>query len=438
MRTAQLSYLVILFLLTGCYREGIQFEGDPPDSYTQVVQIDTITPQISTVMIDSFATGGATIFLLGNINDPHFGKISARPFLQIDRPATQVSIVDKAVYDSLVLIIRLDNYYYGDSTQTVNIDVHELDQDLELGYNDKLYNTSNFAVKSSALGSKQVRIFPNINDSIIIRLSDIKGQELFNKLREQADELASSENFLRYFKGIRISMADASTNVAYGVNGAAGSITMRLHYHTTIPLPEEKSIDFSSLSNSLSFKQILVNRNGTLPGPAVSGKHELHSSLTGNIGYTQPGTGVLMKIIFPGLRNILSSDKPLNLLHAELVIRPVNQSFSKFSLPPSLLLFHTDESNLMGNVLADSTGQSVLSATPVIDHLYGINNHYRFNITNYINELLHATGSAGDGFYVIESTPEQSVTLNRAVFGDIGHPENKVQLVLSIVTVNLD
>ena len=438
MRPIQLFYITLLFLLTSCYREEIQFEGDPPDSYTQVIRIDTVTPQISTVFIDSFATGSSSVFLMGGIDDPHFGKITTRAFLQIDKPAGTITLGEDAVYDSLELMVRLNKYYYGDTTTPVTIDIHELDETIELGYNDRLYNNSNFAVKSSTLGSKQLRIYPNIYDSVVIRLSNAKGEELFSKLKLQDDNLATTENFLNFFKGIRISMPDASNGVVYGLDGSSGGIKMRLHYHTTTPYPKEEFIDFSSLSNALAFRQILVDRNGTLPDPAVSGKHELPSAETNNTGYSQPATGVLMKIIFPGLRNILSTDKPLNLLHAEIIVRPLNQSFDIFSLPPTLQLAQTDESNLVQGLLPDSTGQAPVVGTPMIDHIYGINNYYRFNITNYINDLLHTPGSAGEGFFMIETTPEQASKLNRVVFGDAGHVENKAQLILSIVTVNID
>lgn len=427
-----------LILLTSCYRESIQFEGDPPESYTQVVKIDTITPVISTVMIDSFATGGTSEFLVGSYNDPHFGKISSRAFLQIGSQAAIGDIAETAVYDSLVLIVHFNKYFYGDSTKTITIDVHELDETIELGYNDKLYNTSNFPVKPSTLGSKQLKVYPNITDSVIIRLDNAKGQELFTKIRTHADELSSTENFLNYFKGIRISTSDASGGVIYGLNGAAGSMIMRLHYHNTTPFPQEQYVDFSSLANSLAFRQTTITRNGSLPDPNTSGKHELPSAETNNIGYTQPATGVMMKIIFPGLRNILSTDRPLNLLHAELIIRPMPQSFADYALPSSLQLMQTNESNLVGGQLADTTGQAVLTASPVIDYIYGLNNYYRFNITNYINELLHITAGTGEGFFVVPSIPEQAIQLNRAIFGDVSQAKSKAQLNISIVTVNLD
>lgn len=434
----QLFYVCVLFLLPACYRESIQFEGDPPDSYTRVVKIDTITPLISTVMIDSFATGGTGSFLMGKYKDPHFGAINTSAFLQIGMPGAIGDIADNAVFDSLVLIVRFNKYYYGDTAKTITVNVHELDESIVPGYNDKLYNTSNFSVKPTVLGSKQLRVYPNITDSVIIRLEHAKGQEIFSKIKARADELNSQDNFLNYFKGIRISTSDDSDGVVYGLDGAAGSMIMRLHYHLTTPFPEDKYVDFSSLSNALAFRQTLVTRNGSLPDPAVAGKHELLSTETNYTGYTQPGTGVLMKMTFPGLRNILNTDKPINLLHAELIIRPLPQSFGNYELPRALLLMQTDESNFIGSPLADSTGQEALTATPVIDQIYGLNNYYRFNITNLINQLLLTPGSAGDGFFVMEASPEQAIQLNRAVFGDAMTAKNKAQLTLSIVTVNLD
>jgi hypothetical protein len=434
----QLFLVCVVFMISSCYRDPIQFEGDPPDSYTRVVKIDTITPFISTVIVDSFATGNTNSFLVGRYNDPHFGEITSRAFLQIGMPGTTEDIADNAVFDSLVLIIRLDKYYYGDTTKAITLEVHELDESIELGYNDQLYNTSNFSIKPSPLGSKQVRIYPHLTDSVIIRLDQAKGQEIFSKIRSKADELNSQDNFLLYFKGIRVSTTHDSEGVVYGLKGEGGSMVMRLHYHLTAPFPKEEYVDFTSLANDRAFRQTLVNRNGSLPDPAMAGKHELSSAETNHIGYTQPTTGVLMKIIFPGLQNILNTDKPVNLLRAEILLRPLSQSFDIYSLPPSLMLMQTDESNIVGSPLADSTGFSILTATPVLDHIYGTNNYYRFNITNFIRHLLQTPASAGVGFFVTQSTPEQSTQLNRAVFGDAAIGKNASQLSISIVTVNLE
>ena len=55
-------------------------------------------------------------------------------------------------------------------------------------------------VKSTPLGEAVLlRLSPNSGDSIAIRLGDSKGQELFGKLRQQATELSTADNFHNYF-----------------------------------------------------------------------------------------------------------------------------------------------------------------------------------------------------------------------------------------------
>lgn len=432
---ATVLLMAALLQFTACYRETIQFAGDPPPGYTTIVRIDTITPQVSTVITDSFTTGSASSFLMGSIADPHLGTITARAFMQMGLPGTEIDIPEHAVFDSLTLLVPLNHYYYGDTQAVITAAVHELDETIALGYNDHLYNTSNFQVKTTALGSRQLRIRPLTDTVFSVRLSDAKGMELFNKLKRKDNDVLSSDDFLLYCKGIRLSATVAGAGTVYGIGVSGDTIRMRLHYHTTIPYPEEKHLDFPRLENALSFRQILVTRNGTLPDPVTAGRNEFPSASTGHMAFTQAGTGVLMKVLFPSLRNILSTDMPVNLLQAELIVRPVEQSFVTLALPPALRLSQTDESNFIGSFLADSSGVSILAASPVIDPLYGLNNHYRFNITNYINQLLQTPGSGGTGFFLVENHPSSTTRLHRGVFGDASLTGNNIQLVLHVLTV---
>lgn len=420
---------------TSCYRETIQLTGDPPPGYTTIVRIDTITPQVSTVVTDSFVTGSASSFLIGELADPHLGTITASAFMQMSLPGTEIDIPENAVYDSFTLLVPLNRYFYGDTTALFTAAVHELEETISLRYDDQLYNTSNFPVKAGALGSRSLQVRPLTDTMLTIRLSDAKGAELFNKLKQKDEAVISSENFLLYFKGIRLAATAAGTGAVYGTGAPDDTIKMCLHYHTTIPYPEEKTIDFPRLVNALSFRQILAARNGTLPDPATAGRNEFPGASTGHMAFTQAGTGVLMKIIFPSLRNILSTDIPVNLLQAELIVRPVDQSFAALTLPPALRLAQTDESNFIGSFLPDSSGVSYLTATPVTDPLYGLNNHYRFNVTHYINQLLLTPGSGGTGFFLLEDRPQSASGLHRGVFGDASLAGNNIQLVLHVLTV---
>ncbi len=107
----------------------------------------------------------------------------------------------------------------------------------------------------------------------------------------------------------------------------------------------------------------------------------------------QQGNGLYLKTIFPSLRTILGNTNIVKLLKAELIIRPAYLSFdnNKYLLPSRIYLTQTDESNIAGNTVLDSTGAQQY-ANPVIDNVYGENNYYRFNITPYINQMLTTAG----------------------------------------------
>src|SRR3954466_6434868 len=107
--------IISLFINSACTRNEIEFGTVPENNYSHLVYIDSVGIQQSTVITDSFETGGATSLLLGRYRDPFLGVISARSFFQMDKPSTFQNIETGAIYDSLVLIIKPNDYYYGDT-----------------------------------------------------------------------------------------------------------------------------------------------------------------------------------------------------------------------------------------------------------------------------------------------------------------------------------
>jgi hypothetical protein len=421
---------LILLSLASCYRKDIQFEGDVPDTYTRLVRIDTVQPMLSTVLVDSFATSGIYPFLLGRYVDPYLGTVAAKHFFQVGLP-TSSDIPEEAKYDSITLTIKLNKYYYGDTTAVQTVQVRELDETLAYSYNNKLYNSSHVRVKADVLGSRSLVIRPASTDSIVIRLSDVKGQELFSKFKQKDNDVSTADNFLNYLKGLMIAVGDGDKA---GVFGVADSMRVRLHYHTIFPYPAEAHMDLYRYSGGISYTQLLTDRTGTVLD-AASGVTEFPSGQTNHVAFTQSGAGVLLKMVFPGLRSILQEDNLVTLLHAKLVIRPVDQTYKLYNLPPSLYLAQTDATNTIGSPLADSTGSAVLYAAPSIDHIYGVNTYYEFNITPYINLLMQTPGSETSGFYLLQDMPGTLADVNRAVIGSTLHSTNKIQLVLQVLTI---
>ncbi|HLG40225.1 MAG TPA: DUF4270 family protein, partial [Chitinophagaceae bacterium] len=299
-----------------CTRNTIEFGDDPENNYTNIVFIDTVGVTLSTVIADSFETSGATSFLAGKYKDPYLGVVVAKSFFQMTIPSSVPDIPSSAQYDSVNLIFRPNGYYYGDTARQQTFYVNELSQSIAFSYNNKLYNTSNVPVKPTPLGTKSLTIKPNGDDSIIIRLNDAKGLELFSKLKQQSTDVTEANEFLNYFKGISITTGNNDTAAIYGLDGNSGSIILRIHYHTTIPYSESKYTDFTSVVNNYAFNQVLANRSGTGIVSGGNGLTEISASQTNNLSFMQPGTGVYLKMIFPSLKTILGSNKIVKLLKA--------------------------------------------------------------------------------------------------------------------------
>jgi hypothetical protein len=406
-----------------CSRTDIHFGNVPDNNYSNLAYIDTVEPKLSTVLLDSFVTNNGTSFLVGRYKDPYLGIISTKPFFQMTIPSQAVNIASTSQYDSACLIVHLNKYYYGDTSRTQTIHVDELAQAIDYTYNNNLYNTSDFPVKPISLGTKTLRLRPSVDDSISIRLSDAKGMELFQKLQTHAEEITSDDSFQNYFKGIRLSVNEADTTSVYGLNAA--TINLRIYYHTTVPLPVTNSTDFPVKTTSFSFNQILTDRTATLLSLPLT--KEYPSELTNGISFTQYGAGVLLKITFPSIKGILTTDKIVKLQKAILVIRPVGQTYDKLKLPGSLYLAQTDATNTIGADVGNAT-------PPVEDDIYGLNTYYKIDVTSFINGLLTTSGTDDRGVFAIESSGTRGI--NRAVIGNGKQATFKTQLQLTIFTVN--
>ncbi len=421
-----------------CTRNEIQFGDNPESNYTDVVFTDSVSVSLSTIISDSFATNSATSLLLGRYNDPHFGTISAKSFFQMAVPSTIPAIPESARYDSLTFIFYPADYYYGDTSLQQTIYVNELAEAITYSYGSNLFNTSSVPVKASPLGTKTISIRPLSDDSVVIRLSDVRGAELFSKLKAQSTDVTNGDDFLNYFHGISLATGNNDLGAIYGINGAAGSMILRVHYHTTIPQPENHFIDFTSLANGYAFNQVLSDRSGTALISTSTGITELPASQTNDLSFLQPGTGIYLKMTFPSLKTILASDKVIKLIKAELFIRPPGNSFdkNKYKLPSQLYLLQTDASNTTGDAILDSTGSGVQYAIPVTDDVYGENNYYRFNVTPYINNMMTTSGGHDDGFFLMHNVSESSMNVNRLVVNNALHGNQSSQLFLHMIVIN--
>jgi hypothetical protein len=424
-----LSIVTLSFSWQSCYRNDIGFGNLPDNNYTNVVFTDTVAPILSTVVLDSFPTNNTTSFLLGKYKDPYLGIISARPFFQMTIPSSTVTVPATAQYDSACFIIHPNKYYYGDTSRPQTIFINELNEFINYTYNTSLYNTSNFSVKPTPLASRTLIIRPTADDSILIRIDDAKGRELFDKLVQQSEDIINDANFQNYFKGVSISVGNSDTTAVYGLNGLPADLVMRIFYHATTPYLQNQFVDFPLTSSTHSFNQIITDRTGTPLYSATPGLKEYFSDQTNHSAFTQYGAGVLLKIIFPSLKGIVTTDKIVELQKAELLVRPVPSTydFNKFKLPDHLSLYQTDGTNTLGAL-------SVNNIPLVTDEIYGVGTYYRFDVTSYINTLLTTSGNTDKGFFLVENSGSPNVT--RGIMGDHQQALYNTQLLITAIIIN--
>ncbi|HMH31734.1 MAG TPA: DUF4270 family protein, partial [Puia sp.] len=423
--TILLSSAITLFLLGACVKPTINFGTTfVNNNNTNIVVIDSFTTQMSTVYVDSFPTAGTGTILVGRYKDNAFGLITSRTFYQMAPPVNIPTISNQAVYDSLVLITRLNRYFYGDTTVTQTYHVSQLNNTIQLpGIQTTFYSKNSVPFNNSPLGSATLRIYPHAgytsqlaNDSVKFRLPDANGQELFNLLQTKSPTVTNTNSFLAYFRGLTIYPDDNSTGAVYGFKD---TVIMRVFFHEPGVIIVNSFTDFTLYNKAYQWNNIVADRTGTplqqlastpqtTPGIPV----EISSDSTGHAAYVQSATSMQVKIKFPWIWKLQQLPDFVSVLKADLIVTPVSGSYDPLlALPPRLEIFQTDDRNLL---LAPITLTGAQYGNLIVDYVYGINTNYTYDLTNYIKTQLvaGADNNLKNGVMLVQPQPDYNTTLN--------------------------
>jgi len=428
-----LIILFTLFFTTGCEKTAIQYGQQYIDNgITNIILVDSISPSVSTIYKDSVPTSQTGTLLVGSYNDLYFGKTTTQSYLQLAPPKLE-DLLSNAQYDSLVLLMKCTGGFYGDTTLPINIAVNQLSQEIKFAENQTSFFNINSWPVSGSLGNRSFVLRPLTGDSANVRLSDAKGLELYNMILNKANILKDNAAFTDYFKGLQI--AAISNNNIFNFKD---SVVMRLYYHQTDITRDAKYFDFTFFNKPLQFNNITANRSGTPLTALNTVNNELSSVTSGNIGYMQSATGIYLKIGFPSIRKLLERSDYIKIIKAELVIKPILNSYSGY-LPPPPVLFgaQTDGANEPGSsITAVSNGSATTqSGNLFIDDVYGTSTNYSYDVTTYLqNEILNSAINK-DGLLMIPGTDKRYSALNRLVIGDALNAKNKIQLNVYYISV---
>jgi hypothetical protein len=402
----------------------------------KVISIDTVTVDVSIIKLDSLVTSSESRILVGNYDDPLFGKVKADSYFQVSTTEfnlySQNSDTDATgyVFDSIAMILKYDDYYYADTTKVQTLSIHRILKKIKPNVNDaSFYNNSSLNYDDESLGALTYRPKPIGKDSINIKLNNDFGLELFNKFK--SNEITSYEEFTDYLKGFMITSGSNSSTSVIGFNLLS---EVRLYYSKGTAATGESYIkDFTILDVSKQFNAISSDRTGTLIQDLPLSKMKLSSVYTGNKGFIQSGTGIVCRVDFPNIKQLKYLSDKGAIVDAKLIMKPVKNSYSKmFPLPEKLSVYVVDKLNRIKTTLADSNSENLVAvlnnSNDEFDEIVG----YELSLGAFLQKEMLKESDSKSG--LLFTLPILSKVVDRVVLGDQSNKESKMKLQIYYIT----
>ncbi len=420
---------VIIFLmmtggLVGLYCCSKTTEIGAPligESGFEVLPVDTLSLAVYTEALDSLVTSESEQLLLGCHRDERLGAIRAVPYFQLGPEESYELDEQFTTYDSITLHLDLNGYSYYDTLRPLTFRVHALAEDLEPEDEEVLYNTAAFDYHSTPLGTYTFRPRPRQQDGIEVRLHDEFGRRLFSLAQEGAEELSGSFSFLNYFEGL-VLVPDTVGNAA--MLGLSRTAELRVYYRNSANLPVQEEALVFTTGNLTAYSRIQADRRGT----SLAGLEEtIRSTRTSNEAYVQAGTGLVLRVEIPYLRNLLEEYGELVVSSALLKMYPVEYDYqANTPLPGDLIATPVDGDNVV-------IGPELLSRLAE-DREFKRDTYYEFNVTDFVIRQIN-TAEFNDNALLI-SLPEArfNIGADRLYIGDGAH-ERAMELTVFMPTL---
>ena len=332
----------------------------PESDHLTVYFTDTLDIECHAEIIDSMATKGMTVWLLGSMMDPVMGRTDAGIFTQLHLSAPNQRFGDQPVVDSVVL--QLAYYgYYGDTTTLQTVHVYELADSLSASQN--YYQCSEVASQPADLANGY-QFFPRPNTAGMIIGTDTLSQAViripldnsFGTRLMEADTsfYNSAEAFKQYLYGLKICCEPVSGGgaISYLYPTSNDVTVLQLYYHESSSTENNvRRYNYYITSSDTYFNQF--NHDYSLGSPAFVEQVLEHDTTLGQETlYLQSTGGIRCKIRFPHLTQWGDTLEHAHLLinEAKLILpsAPDNGDSSYYAAPTSCALLNIYEDGTTG------------------------------------------------------------------------------------------
>ena len=410
-----LTLLISLFLFASCENTStIGLEIDPSIAIDGGL-VDTITIKSRTILEDADQTHFATRFPLGYLKDPIFGTTESSLAMTVALPFAEFSFGTAPVVDSAVLVLNYGTEFYGDSTATYSIDVHQLN--VNLAREPSFLSSRTYPYAPALLANKTGKLYPNtrykVTDVVAgkadtARIVTPQIRIPLNRTFIQSylagastNDLKSDAEFKRYFKGLHLQINKAgSTGIGgiafFNLRAAGSGITVyyKKDNATTSGVRDTISTNFPITASTYSPIAASIKHDYT--GTPVATQLD-NPTVQYPITYLQPLAGVRNRISFPYLDKFATEMGKIVINKAELVVElSTGTDIQPFNGAPRLALYRYDIAERRQNVPDNDTptqtgsGGDRRALGPAVFGGYFnlVTKQYIFVITSYMQDLI--------------------------------------------------
>lgn len=436
--------------------------GLPPTTPVGVMYSDTFSIVRQTVRFDSVRSNDQNTLLVGRYADPALGLVQAKAFVELtpypeygdfvvnDSSTTKATSVDRIVYDSTRLFLNYDRFYYGDTTQTQELQIYRLSDSLRVATTYDI--SSSVPAESQPLVRQTIRPRPNTSDSLSFKLTlpDAFGRELLTLANTDAGKVANPALF-RAKVGRGLVLTTTAVERAAIVGFSRGSALV-LYCHVA---GERTRKQYVFALGGKRFNQITADRSGT-PLANLQRGQVLSATAASGQTFVQPGAGITTKLSFPGLDQIRKNGR-IAINRADLVVTFRPSTNGQTALPNFLVLNEVDAQNRLlrtsPNRIAQLVPQSVLPppyvfdrsetawvAAPQVANYDSRLKNYTFELGGYFQSII-ANRTPNNGLVLLtpssptlNSVPGQGLYLNDRLTQAVAAGDASVKLVVFYTT----
>jgi len=406
-KEVSLLFLLSLLLITSCEESSfVGLEIQPPSDRFDVRSVTDTEVGTSVVTRDSVRSINHTRSLLGEMNDPLFGRSAASFLTQVGISAL-VDFGTDPVADSLVLYLQITGSY-GDKLDPQEISIYELS---ELIVFDSVYYSNldplNMIYDQDLLGSD---VYSHTQGDSIIALH-ITSKDFQDKLIFAPDSaVVSIGAFITYMKGLYVTAAcEGETGALFTINLNHSNSRMSLFYRNT-DYPDS-SFRYDYIINESANRINLFDYDHST---AVFFDVIDQTGTDDTVFYVQGGAGIMGRLDLDHLINWRDS-MPVSINSVRLIL-PVeenDQNADRFPPPARLSLFERGDDGLLYGIFDLALGDAYFGGT------YNSQlKQYNLNITNFVQSLVKGKS---DRSTIYVGVRDAGTIPNRVVFRNRNH-----------------